>query len=203
MEGMMKISARFVPGYLAVAAALAAMAIASPPVAGKQASEKFTGFAINMNSGPSTATVDFTIDKWSPESDRDTLLSILQEEKDSYRANDKMLKVLQKMPKVGYIRTPDRLAWDLRYARQSPLPDGGRRIVLATDRPVGFREAANNPRTMDYPFTIIEVQLNKSDEGVGKILAGTRLYIDKKSKELVLENYGQQPIRFNEIRRLK
>jgi len=56
---------------------------------------------------------------------------------------------------------------------------------------------------MDYPFTIVEVQLDKDDKGVGKILAGTRLYIDKKSNELVLENYGQQPIRFNEIRRLK
>ena len=199
----MKISARFVPKYLAVAAAVAAVVIASPPVAGKQASEKFTGFAINLNSGPSTATVDFTIDRWSSEADRNNLLSILQEEKNSYTANEKMLKVLQKMPKVGYIRTPDRLAWDLQYARQSPLPEGGRRLVLATDRPVGFREAASSARTMDYPFTIIEVQLDKNDKGVGKILAGTRLYIDKKSKELVLENYAQQPIRFNEIRRLK
>ena len=199
----MNINARFVPRYLVVAAAIAAAAIASPPVAGKQAAEKFTGFAINLNSGPSTATVDFTIERWSSEADRNNLLAILQEEKDSYKANDKMLKMLQKMPKVGYIRTPDRLAWDLQYARQSPLPDGGRRIVVATDRPVGFREAANNPRTMDYPFTIVEVQLDKDDKGVGKILAGTRLYIDKKSNELVLENYGQQPIRFNEIRRLK
>ena len=203
MEVMMNISARFVPRYLAVAAAVMAAAIASPAVAGKQAAEKFTGFAINLNSGPSTATVDFTIEKWSSEADRNNLLSILKEEKDSYRANDKMLKVLQKMPKVGYIRTPDRLAWDLQYARQSPLPEGGRRIVLATDRPVGFREAASSARTLDYPFTIIEVQLDKDDKGVGKILAGTRLYIDKKSGELVLENYGQQPIRFNEIRRLK
>jgi len=44
--------------------------------------------------------------------------------------------------------------------------------------------------------------LNKNDEGEGKILAGTRLLIDK-DKNLVLENYGQQPVRFNQIRRLK
>jgi len=199
----MKISARFVPRVLVTATVLAAAVTLSPPVAGKQAVERFTGFAINLNSGPSTATVDFTIERWSSEADRNNLLSILKEEKDSYRANDKMLKMLQKMPKVGYIRTPERLAWDLRYARESKLEDGGRRLVLATDRPVGFREAANNPRTMDYPFTIIEVQLDKDNKGVGKILAGTRLYIDKKSGELVLENYGQQPIRFNEIRPLK
>lgn len=90
----------------------------------------------------------------------------------------------------------------MRYARQSPLEDGGRRIVLGTDRPIGFQEARNQPRTMDYPFTVVEMQLDKSDKGVGKILAGTKIFIDK-NNNLVLENYGQQPIRFNEIKRLK
>jgi hypothetical protein len=165
--------------------------------------ERFTGFAINMNAGPSTATVDFTIERWSTDAERDQLLAILQEEKDVYRANQKLLSALQKLPKVGYIRTTKTLAWDLRFARQSPLEDGGRRIVLATDRPIGFREARNQPRTMDYPFTVVEVQLDKTDRGVGKILAGTKLYIDKKTNNLVLENYAQQPIRFNEIKPLK
>ena len=107
------------------------------------------------------------------------------------------------MPKVGYIRGQQTLGWDLRYARQSELEEGGRRIVLATDRPIGFWEARNQNRTMDYPFTIVEIQLDKNDKGVGKILAGTKIFIDKKSNNLVLENYGQQPIRFNEIHKVK
>ena len=44
------------------------------------------------------------------------------------------------------IRTPDSLAYDLRYAHQSPGDEGGRRIVIATDRPVNFWEASNQPR---------------------------------------------------------
>jgi hypothetical protein len=91
---------------------------------------------------------------------------------------------------------------DLRYAYQVPLEDGGRQIVLGTDRPIPFVEARNNPRTMDYPFTIIEIHLNKGDEGDGKIQYASRLYIDKKSN-LVIENYGQQPVRFNEIKKIK
>jgi len=55
---------------------------------------------------------------------------------------------------------------------------------------------------MDYPFTIIEIHLNKGDEGDGKIQYASRLYIDKKSN-LVIENYGQQPVRFNEIKKIK
>jgi hypothetical protein len=198
----MNISARLRPSLLFAASVIAAGLLWSPPVSGQNEKESFTGFAINMNSGPKTATVDFTIDRWSPDADRERLLAILQEEKNSYKANEKMLSALQKMPKVGYIRTPERLAWDLHYARQTPLPEGGRRIVLGTDRPIGFAEARNQGRTMDYPFTIVQVELDKNDQGVGKILAGTRIYIDK-NKNLVLENYAQQPIRFNEIHRLK
>lgn len=188
---------------LVFAASVAAAALAAPPLAsGQNQKESFTGFAINMNSGPTTATVDFTIERWSTDAQREQLLSILKEEKDSYKANDKMLTALQKMPKVGYIRTSKTLGWDLHYARQSELDEGGRRIVLATDRPIGFAEARNQGRSMDYPFTIVEMHLDKNDKGEGRILAGTRIYIDKKNN-LVLENYGQQPVMFNDIKKLK
>ena len=126
----------------------------------------------------------------------------MKEQKDSRKANDMLLRALQKMPKVGHIRTPQTLAWDLRYARQGPLEDGGRRIVVATDRPIGFGESANRARTMDYPFTIVEMRLGKDDGGEGRMLAGTRILIDK-NNQLVLENYGQQPVMFNEIRKVK
>jgi hypothetical protein len=198
----MNIKGRLLTKLLPIASALGIALLVAPSVSGQNKKESFTGFAINMNSGPSTATVDFTIERWSTDAERDQLLAILKEEKDVYRANQQLLRALQRLPKVGYIRTPQTLAWDLRFARQSPLEDGGRRIVLATDRPIGFREARNQPRTMDYPFTIVEVQLDKNDKGVGKILAGTKIFIDK-NNNLVLENYSQQPVRFNEIRPLK
>jgi hypothetical protein len=188
---------------LCASAAIATALLVAPMAAGQNQKESFTGFAINMNSGPKTAVIDFTIERWSTDAERDQLLSILREEKDSYKANEKMLNLLQKMPKVGYIRTVNTLAWDLHYARQSALEDGGgRRIVLATDRPIGFAEARNQTRSMDYPFTILEMRLNAQDKGEGKILAGTRLYIDKKNN-VVLENYAQQPVRFNEIKKVK
>jgi hypothetical protein len=186
---------------LAIAAAAAtAVILGTPNVSAQNVKESFTGFAINMNSGPRTAVVDFTVERWSTDTERESLLEIITAERDP---TDKLLRALQRMPKVGYIRTPDSLAWDLRYARESPLEDGGRRIVLATDRPIGFWEARNQPRTIDYPFTIVEIRLNKEDKGEGKILAGTKIYVDKKTKQIVLENYGQQPVRFNEIHKLK
>lgn len=186
---------------LLVACAVALAAGTSVPVAGQAVKkESFTGFAINMNSGPNTGTVDFTIERWSTDQERAQLGAILKEFKDPYQANNRLLQALQKMPKTGYIKTQRTLAWDLHYARQAPLPDGGRRIVLATDRPMGFGEVRQGARTTDYPFTIVEMRLDKSDKGEGKILVGTRLLLD--GNELVLENYGTQPVQFNQIRRL-
>jgi hypothetical protein len=198
----MTVTRRLLPGFLFAASALAAAVLMPPSVSGQGQKESFTGFAINMGSGPSTAVIDFTIERWSTDAERAALLKILQDEKNTFRANEQLLKALQKMPKAGSIRTPQTLAWELRYARQSPLEEGGRRIVLGTDRPIGFREARVQAETMDYPFTVIEIQLDKNDRGVGKILAGTKLFIDK-NNNLVLENYGQQPVRFNEIKKVK
>lgn len=187
-------------GPTMLAISVAVTGLLSSAIVAQAQKEQFTGFAINTNSGPKTATIDFTIERWSTDAERDQLLAIIKENpKDP---NAKLLKALQKLPKVGYIRTPDRLAWDLRFARQTPMDEGGRSLVLATDRPIGFWEARNQPRSMDYPFTIVEIHLDKDDKGAGKILAGTRIYVDKKNN-LVLENFAQQPVRFNEIRRLK
>ena len=182
-----------------VCAAAAIAAALVVPVSAQNVKESFTGFAINMNSGPKTGTVDFTIERWSTEAERAQLLSIITENKDPTQP---LLRALQKMPKVGGIRTPQTLAWDLHYAHQFPGEDGGRRIVLATDRPIAFAEARNQTRSMDYPFTIIEIHLDKNDRGEGKILAGTKIYVDK-NKNIVLENYAQQPVRFNEIHKQK
>ena len=195
----MRIPAMVPPRLLLVTACCVAAWSAQPTIAGQHQKQSFTGFAINMNSRPSTAVVDFTIERWSTDSERNQLLGILAENTDP---TDKLLRALQKLPAVGSIRTPNSLAWDLRYAHESPLEDGGRRIVLATDRPIGFWEARNQPRSMDYPFTVIEIRLDRNDHGEGRILAGTRIFIDS-NKHLVLENYGQQPVRFNQVRPLK
>lgn len=195
----MKFSSTFLPRLIVATACCAVAVVAPHPVSGQNQKESFSGFAINMNSLPRTAVIDFTITRWSTDEERNSLLTIIGAEKDPTR---KLLRALQKMPSVGRIRTTTSLGWDLRYAHQTPLDEGGRRIVLATDRPIGFWEARNQGRTTDYPFTLIEIRLGKDDHGEGKILAGTRIYIDDK-KHLVLENYGQQPVRFNEIRPLK
>ena len=79
------------------------------------------------------------------------------------------------------------------------LPEGGRRIVVITDRYIGFQEARAQPRTMDYPFTLIEMRVNKDGEGEGKMSVATKIAFDKKEKQVELENYSSEPVRLNAL----
>ena len=79
-------------------------------------------------------------------------------------------------------------------------PEGGRRIVIATDRYIGFNEARNQPRTIDYPFTLFEIRVDKAGEGQGKMAVATKISFDKKKNAIELENYSSEPVRLNNVK---
>jgi hypothetical protein len=187
----------------------AALALALPDAfAQHQAIEEFTAVAFNTNTRPtqpqpnrpSTAQLNIRIERWSTDAERDKLLAILKQQQSNVAStNQELLRALQQMPSVGSIREATTLAWDLRFARQAPLEDGGRRIVLATDRPMPFWEVVNQPRSADYPFTLIEMHVDKENKGEGKLLADTRLFVDPRTKDVVLEHYDLQPVRLTQV----
>jgi hypothetical protein len=162
--------------------------------------ERFTAFAINMGApGRAGATnVEIAVNRWSPDADRDRLMTVLLE-----KGPEKMLGTLQKMPRMGYIRTPNSIGYDLHFTRRAPLPDGGERITLLTDRYISFWEASRQPRSIDYPFTLIEMHLNADGEGEGKMSIATKITADKENGMIVLENYATQPVLLNNVRREK
>jgi hypothetical protein len=151
--------------------------------------------AVNMDNGR-TSTVEMVVNRWSTEAERQRLLSVLLE-----KGPEKLLDVLQKMPRVGYFRTPESTGWDLHYARRTPLPDGGERVVMATDRRINFWEAMNRPRSIDYPFTFIELRVNSDGEGEGKMSIATKITVDKETNTIVLEDYGTQPVLLKSVKR--
>src|SRR6478735_264496 len=118
------------------AAALAALVMVPVAAQSNMAHpEKFTAFAVNasnITAQAQTSPVDITVNRWSTDEDRQRLLDILKS-----KGQDALLSALQKMPVVGYINTPGSLRYDLHFARQVPQPEGGRRIVLGTDRYIG------------------------------------------------------------------
>jgi len=163
--------------------------------------EKFTAFAVdmgNLSGRTSSGAVEIAVERWSTEAERNKLMTTLLE-----KGADKLLDVLQSTKRVGYIKTPNSIGYDLHYAHKTALPEGGERIVIATDRYISFWEARNQPRSIDYPFTVIEMHINRDGEGEGKMSIATKIEVDQESKSIVLENYGTQPVMLNQIRREK
>jgi hypothetical protein len=157
--------------------------------------ERYTASAFNINNG-SAGTIDITVNRWSSDKDRDALMKVAIE-----KGPEKLLDALQDLPAVGHFGAPGHLSWDLHFARKMPLPDGGERVVLITDRRIGFWEAANQPRSIDYPFTFIELHLNKDGEGEGKMSIATRIAVDKKENMVTLEDYATSPVRLTNVKR--
>jgi hypothetical protein len=162
---------------------------------------KFTATAVNMsNTGMRgvMGQVEIAITRWSTDAENDRLMSVLME-----RGEKAFLDALQRNKATGYFRPLTGVGFALRYAREEPLPDGGNRITIITDRPIGFTEATSQPATIDYPFTMIELDVNAEGKGDGKLQVATRIRADKESNIMVIEDYASQPINLTAVRQEK
>jgi hypothetical protein len=159
---------------------------------------RLSAFAVSLG-GPQTPSsagqVEITITRWSSADDTARLMRTYKES-----GAEAMLEVLRDLKPVGTIRTPGSLAWDLHYAQDDPDGDGGRHVVLATDRPVSIWEAVNRPRVSDYPFTFIELKLDDEGRGVGKLAVAAKIIPGRDGTILGIENFDTQPVRLNEVR---
>jgi hypothetical protein len=169
---------------MAVAFAVAAQTMGQP--------EEFNAVAIvNNNLGSGAGRVIMRVERWSTEAERTRLTAALQ------KGSDALLDALRDQRSVGTIRTPDSIGYDLRYAHQEPGEDGGRRIVIATDRPIGFWEARNQPRSIDYPFTVIQMEIGKDGEGKGTMSYATKVM--PRGNVIILENFATSPVMLTKI----
>jgi hypothetical protein len=194
-------------GAIGAAMAVAVVSVvAQQPVAERPPTKddplRFSAFAVQLQSGVS-GRIEIVIEQWTPEAERQSLIALVSTATDRPHGQDKLLNALQDLePRKGYIRTPKSLGWDLKYTHQDILPDGTQRIVIATDKPVSFLAAATQARTMDYPFTLVEMRFPKgSNKGEGKLLSQTA--ISTKDGKLQLGIYGQEPTRLTTITREK
>jgi hypothetical protein len=179
---------------------VSALALAS--TAGVLAAQKpvaiYHAQAINLDlpTGAQTGPVQIQIARWSTDAERDQMLNTLLEQ-----GPERLLASMAKQPRIGTIRTPDTVGYDLKYARRTPLANGAEQVVIITDRPVGFWERRYGPPSVDYPFTVIEMRINSAGQGEGKLSVATKILGDKASRSIALENYSVGPVLLQNVRR--
>jgi hypothetical protein len=182
---------RFICGYAAAGALALAVPLAAQP---NPAQERFTAFTLNLES-PRRARagmVEIVVNRWSTDVERDRLLAVLLEE-----GPEKLLDVLQDTPRVGYIRTPNSIRYDLYFSRRSPGEDGVERIEVITGRDFRFWEVINQPGSIDYSFAVIALRINRNGQGEGQVSLATKIT----GRALAIEDYATQHVSLQKARR--
>src|SRR5262245_45908395 len=112
---------------------------------------------------------------------------------------------LQAARTVGYLWTSESAGYSLRYAYRLPQPDGGERIIFATDRRLGvwndLWKPAGGATPTPYEFTVIEVHLSPKGIGEGKTSLTGKVAIDASAKSIALDGYSALPIVFKDVKR--
>lgn len=177
---------------LAAAMAVTALVGAQKPLA------RYSAQAVNFEAatGGATFLVQVQITRWSTDAERDTLTNILFE-----KGTKELLQAVSKMPTVGSIRTPDSVGYPLRYARRTQASENGEAVVIISDREMSFSELRYSPRSIEYPFTVIRMQLNSQGRGQGDILLATKISASKATKDIAFESYTTTPLKLQNVRR--
>jgi hypothetical protein len=158
---------------------------------------RFTAVAANLGArGPrGQVRVDINIDRWSSEEERAVLMEAMKES-----TSRSLADALRQQDRVGRLREIQGLGHDLRYARVTPLEDGGRQIILATDRPIAFGEVSRSTRSRNNNVTLIQMTVDAEGNGSGQMMLGAEFSWDEENNQLTIENLSSEPVRLNSIR---
>lgn len=163
---------------------------------GGSARLSFSALAVQPGAPPghTAIPISISITRWSTAEEQQLLMTTLVEQPES------LLEVLRKMRSVGRLTTAGAVGFELRFAQRTN-PAGVEQILLLTDRPVGFSEAANQSRTLDYPITAIQLRVPPAIKGDGQVLVAARLSADRATRQLRIENWDIAPVQLRSVTR--
>jgi hypothetical protein len=193
---------------LVVALAIPVSVTSSPaPAKDEQKSEKFGALAyMPSGAGPAMVgagarvNVDIWVNEYTNDADAKVWAAALLE-----GGSPALLKKLEDAKTIGKIRMTGRAGfYDFKLIRQH-RSEGGRRIWLIGDRPIGFLEVYAGNRSQDYPFGILQLDLKTNskgkEEGTGALIYAGKIKV-MEGNNIELETYGIEPIRLLGVRKL-
>jgi hypothetical protein len=189
---------RPVARWLLVPAAVSVMGAGGPAQTGAQPlvfSAQLVNLSTQLNL-PNQTPLDITINRWSTAGEREQLVTVLRE-----RGRDGLLEMMQNVPRIGTIRIPGTLNYDFHFALRTADAGGNQAITLITDRPVSFAEAVDGPRTLEYRFMVIQLEVNSIGRGQGRLSIATKVEVDRITGEINLETWENLYVTLRDVRR--
>jgi hypothetical protein len=166
----------------------------------RPAKEVYTGTIVNMTGRAVSTGFTLTLERWTTDVEAQQYLSAL-----ASGGQDGLMKAISKN-NLGFIAATGQTRRDLLIVREAQI-EGKRRVVVAFERWVGFFEARGGYRSLDHPFSIMEIFFDEKGKGSGTFigLAQVKLERDKKTEQmkLELENFGSFPAKVMGVMRRK
>jgi hypothetical protein len=181
-------------GLLFVTSALVAVATSAAAQAPSAAAERFTFQPANF---PGAPPMNLVIRQWSSDADRDRIVTAAS------NGPKELSHPIASSYAIGYVEWPGALQYILRYAARTTRPDGTQDIVLATDRPmtVWWDGAPKPGAAAEGAYTVIQLRLDKSGKGEGKLSIAENVAADKTAKTIVIEDFGTRPTLLTNVQR--
>ena len=186
---------------------LLAVATAGPVAAQSDELETFRG---TTTGAVSSEGVELRINvlRWTADEDRGAVLSLITPAPGQTAGEGEDLEsALQDLQTVGFIWTGGSLGYALKYAHRTEDEDGGERIVLVTDRPLG-RWDRNGPWTgsdgsgpATAAFTVVELRLDAEDQGEGKMSVDAPIEFNPAAGAVGLADYGSAAVHLENVYR--
>ena len=202
----MSASAAFV-NRVVVLSLLLSVAVAAPAASQTDDLETFRG---TTTGAVSSEGVELRINvlRWTAEEDRGAVLSLITPGPGQTAGEGEDLEgALQDLQTVGFIWTGGSLGYALKYAYRAENEDGGERIVLVTDRPLG-RWDRNGPWTGSdgsgpaaAAFTVVELHLDAEDQGEGKMSVGAPIEFNAPAGTVGLADYASAAVHLDNVYR--
>jgi hypothetical protein len=137
---------------------------------------------ITFIGGPRGAITDFftlTIESYTPD-ERDGLLKAVGKDK------------------RGRMQIGSGLSRDINEVWVAATEEG-RKITVLSERWIGFGELRRGARSVDYPFTYIELYVEDDGKVEGSLIPAARVRF-KRDKTIEIENFGIYPARLTNIK---
>lgn len=132
--------------------------------------------------GGSTVSIDVRINRYNTNEEIKSYADLL-----SAKGPEALRRALEKED-VGQFSTVGRVGTPFAIARK--LGQGDKTIVrVLTIRPISFAELRNGTRSVDYPYTMLEMVLDGSGKGTGTAIGAARIRFDKKKSTYEIESF--------------
>jgi hypothetical protein len=152
-----------------------------------QAQERMTIQATAMGTSTQMGkiyNINILIESLSSPEDRQALIEAFKRS-----GQDGLVGVLEDMKPKGRVRfASGGVGNDVKYIIELPAKSG-RRFRLVTDRTIAFGELYQGTRSRDYSVGAIELVLTPDGKGSGTVMPACKLTVNKKKKQVEVENY--------------